>query len=251
MVEAEGLTKLYGAVEALRDVWFKVPPGEILGLVGPNGAGKTTCLRILCGMIAPTNGAVRIGGHMLTEAPIAAKRLLAFIPDEPHLFDYLTVAEHLQFLARIHQLGDATDRIARLLAEFDLTEKANDLPTTLSRGMKQKVAICCGFLHNPRVIFFDEPLTGLDPIAIRRMKDAILQRARDGAAIIVSSHLLNLVEELCSRLLILTKGRVAAFGTREEIAASLPNLRADSSLEEIFLEIADADRRTAPAESPK
>ena len=249
MVEAEGLTKFYDELEALSDVWFKVEAGEILGLVGPNGAGKTTCLRILCGMIPPTRGVVRIGGHMLSEEPIQAKRLLAFIPDEPHLFDYLTVSEHLQFMARIYQLGDVSDRIAALLEDFDLADKANNLPAALSRGMRQKVAVCCGFLHNPRVIFFDEPLTGLDPMAIRRMKDAIKSRAADGTAIIVSSHLLGLVEELCHRVLILNEGKSIALGTREEILRMVPHLRADSSLEDIFLEVTDADYNRATTEA--
>lgn len=249
MVEAEGLTKFYGELEALSDVRFEVAEGEILGLVGPNGAGKTTCLRILCGMIPPTRGLVRIGGHLLSEEPIQAKRLLAFIPDEPHLFDYLTVSEHLQFMARIHQLGDVSSRITDLLGEFDLGDKANNLPTALSRGMRQKVAICCGFLHNPRAIFFDEPLTGLDPMAIRRMKDAIRKRAADGAAILVSSHLLGLVEELCHRVLILKEGKSIACGSRAEIAQLVPHIRADSSLEDIFLEVTDAEHNRVRVET--
>ena len=236
MIEAVGLTKFYGRTEALSGLSFQVAPGEIVGLVGPNGAGKTTSLRMLCGMIPPTKGLVRIGGFLVQEEPIAAKRLLAFIPDEPRLFDYLTVTEHLRFLARVYQLGDVGARIATLLEEFELADRAHDLPSTLSRGMRQKVAICCGFLHNPQAIFFDEPLTGLDPIAIRRIKDAILRRAGDGAAILVSSHLLDLVEEPCDRFLILNKGQSVAWGTREEILRRFPKLGAGSSLEDIFLE---------------
>ena len=252
MVKAEGLTKFYGELEALSDVSFAVGEGEVLGLVGPNGAGKTTCLRILCGMIPPTRGVVHIGRHMLSEEPVEAKRLLAFIPDEPHLFDYLTVAEHLQFLARVYRLGDVSARAKSLLAEFELADKANDLPPTLSRGMKQKAAICCGFLHNPRAIFFDEPLTGLDPVAIRRMKDAIRNCAHDGVAIVISSHLLGLVEELCHRVLIIKSGKTVACGTRDEIAKLVPHIRADSSLEDIFLEVttnAAELRRTTDAQS--
>jgi len=251
MVEAEGLTKFYGELEALSGVSFTVGEGEILGLVGPNGAGKTTCLRILCGMIPSTRGTVRIGPHLLTKEPVEAKRLLAFIPDEPHLFDYLTVAEHLQFLARIHRLGDVGARAKSLLEEFALADKANDLPPTLSRGMKQKAAICCGFLHNPKAIFFDEPLTGLDPAAIRRMKDAIRKRAEEGAAIVISSHLLGVVEELCHRVLIVQSGKTVACGTREEIARLVPHIRADSSLEDIFLEVTEEAAHSGRAANTK
>jgi ABC-2 type transport system ATP-binding protein len=237
VLEVEGLAKRYDGLLAVSELTFSVSPGEILGLVGPNGAGKTTSLRCLAGILPPTEGRVRICGHDLSADPVGAKRNLAFIADEPRLFEYLTVAEHLQFIARIYQVSDAVSRAETLLSELELTDKTKSLPGELSRGMKQKLAIACGLLHDPKVILLDEPLTGLDPVGIRRMKDSIARRARDGASIIVSSHLLHLVEELCHRILVIKEGRKVTHGTLEEIKAAAPDLQADASLEDVFLRV--------------
>jgi ABC-2 type transport system ATP-binding protein len=233
MTEVEALTKLYGDFVAVSELSFTVQPGEVLGLVGPNGAGKTTTLRCLSGIIPPTRGTIRIGGHDLGSDPIPAKRQLAFFPDEPRLFDYLTVWQHLTFVARIYGVTDFAPTATRLLEELELADKRQAMPGELSRGMKQKLAIACGLLHAPDVIYFDEPLTGLDPHGIRRMKDSILQRARDGAAILISSHLLHLVEEICSHILILKGGRKIAHGTLAEVRLQFARLP-DASLEDIF-----------------
>ncbi|HWA15642.1 MAG TPA: ABC transporter ATP-binding protein [Gemmatimonadales bacterium] len=220
----------------MQELSFAVGPGEILGLVGPNGAGKTTTLRSLAGIIPPTSGSIQIAGHDLSREPREAKAALAFIPDEPQLFDYLTVSEHLEFSARLYRQRDAVSRIPPLLSELELQDKASVLATELSRGMKQKLAIACGLIHQPRVLILDEPLTGLDPVGIRRMKRTIAARAESGAAVILSSHLLQLVEELCTRVLILQKGRRVAFGTVAEISAERPEI-AGRGLEEIFLSL--------------
>lgn len=241
MIEVEGLTKHYRDFVAVRDLGFTVRPGEVLGLVGPNGAGKTTTLRCLCGIIPPTRGAIRLAGHDLARDPVAAKRVLAWLPDEPRLFDYLTVREHLVFSARIHQVADFEARASELLEELDLADKVDALPAELSRGMRQKLSIACGFLHAPRVLVFDEPLTGLDPLGIRRMKDSILRRARDGAAVIVSSHLLHLLEEVCTHVLILRRGERVAGGTLAEVAGGLGAAEADSTLEEVFLRVTSTE----------
>jgi ABC-2 type transport system ATP-binding protein len=209
----------------------------VLGLVGPNGAGKTTTLRCLCGLIPATRGTVRLGGHDLADDPVGAKRVLAWLPDEPRLFEYLTVREHLVFTARIRQVMDFEARAAALLEELDLTDKRDALPAELSRGMRQKLMIACGFLHGPRVLVFDEPLTGLDPLGIRRMKDSILKRARDGAAVVISSHLLHLLEEICSHVLIVNRGRQVAFGTPTEIVGRFAAGQTEASLEEVFLRV--------------
>jgi ABC-2 type transport system ATP-binding protein len=234
MVQVEGLTKLYGEFTAVNELSFSIQPGEVVGLVGPNGAGKTTTLRCLAGIIPPTRGTVLVGGHDITRAAIDAKKQLAFFTDEPRLFDYLTVWQHLNFVARIYSVADYEKIGAELLAELELANKRDALPGELSRGMKQKLAIACGLLHSPKVIYFDEPLTGLDPLGIRRMKDSILKRARDGAAIILSSHLLHLVEEICTRLLILQNGRKIADGTLAEVTQKFSAQSGDASLEEIF-----------------
>ena len=247
MVQVDGLTKLYGEFVAVSELSLSLQPGEVLGLVGPNGAGKTTTLRCLAGIIPPSRGAVRVGGHDIVHDPIAAKKQLAFFTDEPRLFDYLTVWQHLNFIARIYQVADYEKPGNELLAELELADKKDALPGELSRGMKQKLAIACGLLHSPRVIYFDEPLTGLDPIGIRRMKDSILKRARDGAAIIISSHLLHLVEEICSRILILKNGRKIADGTLAEITQQFSQQPGDANLEEIFFR---ATESTGPATPP-
>lgn len=234
MIEVEGLTKNYGERLAVNNLSFTVQSGEVLGLVGPNGAGKTTTLRSLAGIIVPSSGQIRIAGHDLRSDPLGAKGRLAFVPDEPHLFDYLTVGEHLEFVARLYNVADAAERRLTLLSELELLDRVNSFPPELSRGMKQKLAIACGLLHAPVALMFDEPLTGLDPIGIRRMKATILRRAQAGAAVILSSHLLHLVEELCTRVLVLRRGELVAAGTLGEIIATRPEL-AGRSLEDVFI----------------
>jgi ABC-2 type transport system ATP-binding protein len=234
MIEVEGLTKLYGDFVAVSDLSFTVQSGEVLGLVGPNGAGKTTTLRCLSGIIPATRGAIRICGFSLERDAISAKRQLAFFSDEPRLFDYLTVAQHLAFTARIYQVSNYREIVRPLLEELEISDKMDVLPGELSRGMKQKLAIACGLLHSPKVIFFDEPLTGLDPIGIRRMKNSILKRARDGAAIIISSHLLHLLEEVCSHVLIVKGGRKLIDGRLEEVRHKYADEFADANLEQVF-----------------
>jgi ABC-2 type transport system ATP-binding protein len=234
VIEIEGLEKFYGDLPAVQALSFAVGPGEVLGLVGPNGAGKTTTLRSIAGIVIPTRGRVRIAGRDLATDPVGAKSALAFIPDEPHLFDYLTVEEHLRFVARLYHVGDVEARLPALLAELELTEKRDALPEELSRGMKQKLAIACGLIHHPRVLLLDEPLTGLDPVGIRRMKATIVGRAAEGVAVILSSHLLHLVEEICTRVLVMHRGHVVAFGSVAEIVGGRPEL-VGRSLEEVFL----------------
>jgi ABC-2 type transport system ATP-binding protein len=234
VIDVLDYTKLYGDTVAVQSLSFRVAPGDVLGLVGPNGAGKTTTLRALAGILQPTSGSIHIAGIDLQQDPVAAKARLAFIPDEPQLFDYLTVTEHLQFSARLYGVRDAAPRIPRLLEELELTAKRDALPTELSRGMKQKLAIACGLLHDPSALLLDEPLTGLDPVGIRRMKETIAARARDGAAVILSSHLLHLVEELCTRILVIRRGQAVALGTIGEIVEARPDL-AGKSLEEMFI----------------
>ena len=239
MLEVQGLTKLYDQLVAVDGLSFTVAAGEVLGLVGPNGAGKTTTLRSLVGIVRPTRGTIRVGGFDLEKNPVEAKRQLAFMPDEPHLFDYLTVEEHLRFTARLYQVADVDQRIPALLAELELTEKAKVLPGELSRGMKQKLVIACGLIHDPQGLVFDEPLTGLDPAGIRRMKQTIVDRAKRGAAVLLSSHLLHLVEEICTRVLILQRGRMVAIGTIQQILDQRPDLQG-KSLEDIFLTLTGA-----------
>lgn len=243
MIEVTALSKVFGSFTAVRDLSFAVRPGEVLGLVGPNGAGKTTTLRAIAGIIPPTTGQVRLAGHDLAAEPLAAKRALAFFTDEPRLFDYLTVRQHLNFVARLYAVADH-EAIARpLLEELEIADRLDSLPAELSRGMKQKLAIACGLLHSPQVLLFDEPLTGLDPLGIRRMKDSILKRARAGASIILSSHLLHLLEEVCSHVLILKRGEKIADGTIAEIRARFGNGDDKANLEDVFIRATGGSER--------
>src|ERR1043166_2680939 len=244
MIQVEGLTKLYNEFPAVTDLSFSVQAGEVLGLVGPNGAGKTTTLRCLAGIIPATRGTVRIAGHALAQEPIRAKHAMAFFSDEPRLFEYLTVQQHLAFTARIYQVANYRELARPLLEELEIADKVNQLPGELSRGMRSELVIACGLLHSPKVIFFDEPLTGLDPIGIRRMKDSIRKRAREGAAIIISSHLLHMLEEVCSHVLILKNGRSLASGTLAAVRQKFSE-HPDSNLEDVFFR-ATGEEATRP-----
>jgi ABC-2 type transport system ATP-binding protein len=235
VISVQGLVKAYRDLTAVSDLSFDVASGEVLGLVGPNGAGKTSTLRCIAGILPPTAGMIRIAGFDLKEQPVEAKRRLAFMPDEPRLFDYLTVADHLAFAARLYGVASAAQKQKALLREMELDGKETSLPAELSRGMKQKLVIACGLLHDPEALIFDEPLTGIDPGGIRRMKQTIVQRARSGAAVIVSSHLLHLVEEICDRVLILSRGKAVLTGTLDEIRAGASG----GSLEDVFLRVTE------------
>jgi ABC-2 type transport system ATP-binding protein len=240
-IAVQHLKRAYGAFTAVDDLSFDVGPGEIVGLIGPNGAGKTTTLRSLAGILRPTSGQVLIDGHDIVEHAIEAKRRLAFMPDEPHLFEYLTVEEHLRLVARLYGVDDFERRSQALVQELELTGKERSLPGELSRGMRQKVVIACGLVRRPSVLLFDEPLTGLDPIGIRRMRQTIVARGRDGASVLVSSHLLHLVEEICTRVIIMDRGRKIADGTVAELASRVELATAGSSLEQIFLRVTGHD----------
>jgi ABC-2 type transport system ATP-binding protein len=248
VIEVSGLSKTFGTFTAVRDLSFAVRPGEVLGLVGPNGAGKTTTLRAIAGIIPPTTGQVVLAGHDLRAAPTEAKRALAFFTDEPRLFDYLTVRQHLNFVARLYAVTDHEAIAQPLLEELEIADRLDSLPAELSRGMKQKLAIACGLLHSPQVLMFDEPLTGLDPLGIRRMRDTIVSRGRGGGAVIVSSHLLHLVEEICTRVVIINRGVKVADGTLAELSAQARVAGAGSTLEQIFLQVTSRDE--PPSSSP-
>lgn len=239
-IVVEDFHKCYGSFIAVRGLSFQVEPGEVMGLVGPNGAGKTTTLRSLAGILRPTRGRLLIDGHDLVHAPVAAKKATAYIPDEPKLFDQLTVWEHLRFVASAYGLRDWTALAESLLEQFELASKRHALASELSRGMRQKVAICCGYLHRPRAVLLDEPMTGLDPRGIRTMKESILDQARMGAAFIVSSHLLSVVEGLCTSVLIMDRGRPVQRGKIADLRRQPLDHEREESLEEVFFRVVDA-----------
>ena len=243
-ISVEHLRREYGSFIAVDDLSFAVQPGEIVGLIGPNGAGKTTTLRSLAGILRPTAGRVAIDGHDIVDQPIEAKRRLAFMPDEPHLFEYLTVEEHLRLIGRLYGITGVDERARPLLDELELKGKERSLPGELSRGMRQKVVIACGLVRDATTLLFDEPLTGLDPIGIRRMRATIVDRARAGSAILLSSHLLHLVEEVCSRVIIMAGGKKIADGTFAELASRADLAEAGSNLEQIFMRVTGHDVKT-------
>jgi ABC-2 type transport system ATP-binding protein len=234
MIHVDALRKTYRETVAVDGLSFAVGPGQVLGLLGPNGAGKTTTMRAIAGIIPPTGGRLFVAGHDVAAEPVAAKRALAYVPDDPRLFDALTVWEHLRFIAAAYGVPDWEPTGERLLTEFELTEKRDAPAQELSRGMRQKVAICCAYLYEPRAILLDEPLTGLDPRGIRTMKASLRGRAARGAAVVVSSHLLALVEDLCTHLLILHRGRSLFFGPLSGARAAFEGMAADASLEDVF-----------------
>ena len=250
MIQVEGYHKTYGQTTAVAGLSFEVRPGEILGLLGPNGAGKTTTMRAIAGIIPPTLGRLAVAGHDVAGDPVAAKHHLAYVPDDPRLFDALTVWEHLRFVAAAYQVADYEPKATALLEQFELLEQRNKLAQELSRGMRQKAAICCAYLHDPPAILLDEPLTGLDPRGIRVMKQSLAQRARDGAAVIVSSHLLALVEDLCTHLLIIHRGQRLFCGPVAEARSAFSGLDADASLEEVFFRATEAPAPPIPQTQP-
>ena len=240
MITVTKFSKQYKGFTAVKNLSFSVEPGQILGLLGPNGAGKTTTLRTLCGIIPPSSGSLLVAGHDVVQSPIAAKASIGYVPDDPRLFDTMTVWEHLVFTAAAYKLADFEKDAEALLASFELTHKRNTLVHNLSRGMRQKVAIACAFLHDPKVILFDEPLTGLDPQGIRGIQQAIRDRAQAGAAIIISSHLLSLFENLCTHIMVLNLGECRRFGTMEDLLSEVGNTDSTSALEEVYFSITQA-----------
>ena len=239
MIDVQGFSKTYDKRLAVRDLDFAVQPGEILGLVGPNGAGKTTTLRALAGIHAPTTGTLRIAGHDIVREPIAAKSRLALIPDDPQLFASLTVWEHVEFTAQVYRIEGFAERAEELLSRLELLERRDTLADELSRGMRQKTAVACALLHEPDALLLDEPMTGLDPRGIRTLFTAVRACAEDGAAVIISSHLLGQIDQLCTSFLVLREGERLFLGTRDEIGHALPGMRSDASLEEIFIELTE------------
>jgi ABC-2 type transport system ATP-binding protein len=245
-IVVENYHKNYDQTIAVAGISFTVEPGEILGLVGPNGAGKTTTLRALAGILRPTRGRLAIAGHDLATEPVAAKAALAYVPDEPRLFEQLTIWEHFRFIASAYRLHDWQGRAEALLTQFELVEKRDALTADLSRGMRQKVAICCGYLHQPRAILLDEPLTGLDPRGIRTMKDSIQQQAQAGTAFIVSSHLLSLVEDLCTTVLILHRGRQLLHGRLADLRRDITESGRKETLEDLFFRLTEVPPEQIP-----
>ena len=246
MITVEDFHKAYEKTVAVSGISFDVAGGEILGLVGPNGAGKTTTLKTLSCVIPPTRGRLTVHGYDVERHPVEVKRRIAYVPDDPQLFPDLTVNQHLAFTASAYGVKDADEKAAQLVDLFELAARRTTPARDLSRGMRQKLAICCAYLHDPSALLFDEPLTGLDPRGIRMLKKSIQLRADQGAAVIISSHLLAMVEDICTRVLIIDEGKKRFCGTLDKLKEKFVSSEQSATLEEIFLLVTEenSDQRS-------
>jgi len=237
MIELTALTKRYGRFTAVDGISLTVPAGELFGFLGPNGAGKTTTFRMIAGILQPTSGSIRIAGINLDRNPIEAKSRLGFIPDRPFVYDKLTGAEFLRFVAALYAQGGAAveRRIDELLELFELTPWKNELTEAYSHGMRQKLIISSALVHHPEVIVVDEPMVGLDPKSARLLKDLLRQFVDRGGTVLMSTHTLEIAEAMCDRIAIIQNGRIAAAGTMDELRAATSS--GDASLEELFLKL--------------
>ena len=235
LIAAHHLRKAYNQTIAVDDVNLQVFGGQIFGFLGPNGAGKTTTIKMLIGLLRPTAGSANIGGYDIQREPIAAKAMLGYVPDQPYLPDKLTAHEFLQFIGGLYRLPDAQvrHRGAELLKLFDLDEHADELIGGFSHGMKQKMALAGALLHDPQVLFLDEPTVGLDPRSARLIKDILRQLAARGTAVFLTTHILEIAERLCDHVAIIAQGRVIAAGTLDELRQGSTG----TSLEDIFLSL--------------
>ncbi len=235
-IEVTEFRKEYDSTVAADGISFSLPVGTVGALVGPNGAGKTTTIRALCGIIRPTSGSLRVAGYDVQTETLKVKQRVAYVPDDPPLFETLTVWEHLKFIASAYEIADLEERGSTLLEQLNLENKRHALASELSRGMRQKVAIACAYMHSPTVLFFDEPLTGLDPAAIRLLKRTMVEKAEQGATVLVSSHLLALVEDICRHLIVLRQGKCLFSGTVERAREAYSE---SGSLEEVFFRVTE------------
>ncbi|QAA30866.1 ABC transporter ATP-binding protein [Clostridium manihotivorum] len=230
MLEVINLNKKYNKLEAAKNINFTINKGEIAVLVGPNGAGKSTTLKSIAGLLK-YDGEIKICGK-INKTP-DGKRLFGYIPELPSLYPLLTVEEHIHFIARAYGIKSYEDKAEKLLTIFDMSDKKEKLAQELSKGMQQKVSIICGLITNPQVILFDEPMIGLDPKAIKELKNLICELRDEGASILISTHLLDSMEELWDRILIMKNGEIVVSKTKNEFN------EADESLEDIFFEFTE------------
>ena len=244
MIEIRNLCKNYNDLPAVKDLSLHVPKGELFCFLGPNGAGKTTTIKMLTGLLRPTSGSAAINGIDVRQDPVGAKRCIGYVPDMPFLYERLTTTEFFEFTGHLYEVP--TEVVKKELdasfALFGLMEQANTLIRDLSHGMRQRLIYACTFLHRPEVMFIDEPLIGLDPYTIRLLKDLLVQKARSGMTIFLTTHILALAEDIADRIGIILQGRLVALGSLEDL---LSQHGACGNLEELFLDLTrreDADK---------
>ena len=241
MIELIELTKCYGTTVAVDRLSLSIPAGGIFGFLGPNGAGKTTTIRMMMGLLEPSAGSVRLGGHDLHREPLRAKALCGFVPDRPHVYEKLSGAEYLDFAADLYQVAPAAKaaRRAHLLELFDLGEWRDELAESYSHGMKQRLVMAAALMHAPRILIVDEPTVGMDPRGARLLKRIFRDLAASGATVFMSTHSLEVAEDLCDQIGIIQRGRLIACGTIAEIHAQ-SGARHDATLEHVFLSLTGA-----------
>ena len=237
MIAIHDLVKRYGQFTAVDGVSLDVQPGEIHGFLGPNGAGKTTTLRMIAGLLKPTTGRVTVYGHDMARAPEEAKRSLGFIPDRPFIYEKLTAGEFLRFHGGLYGMdgNGLGDRVREMLELFELGRWEHELVESFSHGMKQRVVMCAAFLHRPRAVIVDEPMVGLDPRGARLIKDVFRRMSGRGVALLMSTHTLEVAQEMCDRISIILKGRIIASGSVPDIRAM--GDRHDDQLTSVFLKL--------------
>jgi ABC-2 type transport system ATP-binding protein len=237
MIRLENLTKRYGKFVAVNNIELHVPRGELFGFLGPNGAGKTTTLRMIAGILQPTEGRVWIGGDDLIDSPMAAKARLGFIPDRPFIYEKLTGAEFLRFVAGLfgHDGEKVEQRIDELLTVFELSHWKDELVESYSHGMRQKLIISSALIHRPECIVVDEPMVGLDPKGARLLKDIFGSFVERGGTVLMSTHTMEVAEAMCDRIAIIQEGNIVACGSMDELRSQ--TAAGDVSLEELFLKL--------------
>ncbi len=240
IVQAAGLTKNFGKLVAVRDLSLAIPAGEVFGFLGPNGAGKTTTIRMLIGLVRPTSGSACVAGFDVLREAREVKRRVGYVAETPYLYPKLTGREFLQFMGGLYQVAPATgrQRAARLLDLFELGDKADQLVEGYSHGMRQKLALAGAMIHEPQVLFLDEPTSGLDPRSARLVKDLLLGLVERGHTVFLSTHVLEIAEQLCHRVGIIDRGEIIATGTLEDLRHH--SQRESGSLEDIFLQLTGA-----------
>ena len=237
MIAIHDLVKKYGSFTAVDGVTLEVAPGEIHGFLGPNGAGKTTTIRMIAGLLKPTSGRILVNGHDLASEPERAKASLGFIPDRPFIYEKLTAGEFLRFHAGLYGLDGpgVPDRVHEMLELFELTRWEDELVESFSHGMKQRLVMCAAFLHRPQAVLVDEPMVGLDPRGARLIKEVFRRMSAHGVAILMSTHTLEVAQEMCDRISIILKGIIIARGTVPELLAMAGN--PDDQLTSVFLKL--------------
>lgn len=236
-IKLTNITKSYRKQVAVHNFNLEIPKGELFGFLGPNGAGKTTTIKMMTGLLEPSNGSVEIGGINIWEEAIKAKKLIAYVPDQPNLYPKLTGWDYLEFIASVFRIPQDTfqAKAEELLRVFRLTDRADELIEGYSHGMKQKIAICGALVHEPDVLFLDEPTVGLDPQSARSLKSLLRKLCDNGMTAFVSTHILEIAEQMCDRIGIISDGRIIALGTMDELKTH--EEKGEQSLEDIFLEL--------------